>query len=350
MRAGQVERIMSPPARQTRVPWHCLECRGALGRTAQGLHCAACSINIAVVDGVPDFLPGHQQGFDEDRAARFHNPKHVPWRYTLKRRVAQFFADDNFSTNLQFHRQVMREPGLILDVGCGAGNGYYPQVGHTVGIDPAWVNIAMCRALYPQLGRALGDRLPFADDTFDYVATTDVLEHIPLHKKDAAIREMARVLKPGGRMVHVFPLDDVHPLTRFAKSDPALYKRHFIDEDGHVGIEMGRGVLARFERAGLRIVRTRVQNGAVWSKTDITKRFGNEYVDRSKRVRALVETARFISARRLLNHAVNPLWWSLDRVITPFLGIDYVSRLGVCAEKPARASAPTSFASLSSLR
>lgn len=339
MRAGQVERTdAGRKSSEALVPWHCIECSAKLSSRETCLECGRCGKSYPVSRGVPDFMPGVAQGFDEDRARRYHSPKPVSTRYSRRRRLAQFFSDDNFSTNLEFHRRVMRAPGLILDVGCGAGNGYYPLVGHTVGIDPAWTNLEMCASLYPQLGRALGDKLPFADATFDYVTTTDVLEHIPLDAKDASIREMVRVLKPGGRMVHVFPLDDVHPLTRFAKGRPHLYRRHFVEEDGHVGIEMASSALARFERAGLRKVRVRVQNGAVWSKTDITKRFGNEYAKTSRAMRGLVGAMRFVSTRRLLNHAVNPLWWTLDRVVTWPLGLDYASRLGVCYEKPGASS------------
>lgn len=40
--------------------------------------------------------------------------------------------------------------------------------------------------------------LPFADDSFDLILTCGVLEYVPL---DAGLREMARVLKPGGKLV-----------------------------------------------------------------------------------------------------------------------------------------------------
>jgi ubiquinone/menaquinone biosynthesis C-methylase UbiE len=45
--------------------------------------------------------------------------------------------------------------------------------------------------------------LPYADDTFDYVVTYDVLEHVGDVEK--ALRETRRVLKPGGKLLCVFP-------------------------------------------------------------------------------------------------------------------------------------------------
>jgi len=46
-------------------------------------------------------------------------------------------------------------------------------------------------------------RLSFADGTFDCIIATEILEHIPDY--ELAIREMARVLKPGGRALMTFP-------------------------------------------------------------------------------------------------------------------------------------------------
>jgi len=44
-----------------------------------------------------------------------------------------------------------------------------------------------------------GDHLPFPDATFDRVAVVDMLEHVP--DEDAFVAELARVTKPGGRLV-----------------------------------------------------------------------------------------------------------------------------------------------------
>lgn len=46
-------------------------------------------------------------------------------------------------------------------------------------------------------------RLTFADGTFDYVISLDVLEHVPDYR--AALRELQRVLKPGGRLLLSVP-------------------------------------------------------------------------------------------------------------------------------------------------
>ena len=48
-----------------------------------------------------------------------------------------------------------------------------------------------------------GTRLPFADGTFDRIIASEVLEHIP--DDQAALDELARVLRPGGTMAVTVP-------------------------------------------------------------------------------------------------------------------------------------------------
>jgi predicted SAM-dependent methyltransferase len=48
-----------------------------------------------------------------------------------------------------------------------------------------------------------GQRIPFGDDSFDVVFSSNVLEHIP--HVDAFQQEIHRVLKPGGVAVHIVP-------------------------------------------------------------------------------------------------------------------------------------------------
>lgn len=60
--------------------------------------------------------------------------------------------------------------------------------------------VASIRALVgDDVHRVAGDRLPFADAYFDRVVVVDMLEHVP--DEAAFARELARVTRPGGRLV-----------------------------------------------------------------------------------------------------------------------------------------------------
>lgn len=56
--------------------------------------------------------------------------------------------------------------------------------------------------------------LPFADDTFDLVVSFSVIEHIPSKAhRQAAVKEIARVTRPGGKVIITLPnLFSMHPL------------------------------------------------------------------------------------------------------------------------------------------
>lgn len=70
--------------------------------------------------------------------------------------------------------------------------------------------------------------LPFADETFDFIATSGALEYVPL---GAGLSELARVLKPGGHLLHL-PIRPtpasllLEALFRFKAHPPAEIERH----------------------------------------------------------------------------------------------------------------------------
>jgi len=101
---------------------------------------------------------------------------------------------------------VSPAPGSILDVGCGTGQllgrmaRSFPQA-RLVGVDPAAGMIAAARASASRDSRATfveayAESLPFEDATFGLVTTTMSFHH--WSDQPAALREVARVLAPGG--------------------------------------------------------------------------------------------------------------------------------------------------------
>ncbi len=117
------------------------------------------------------------------------------------------------------------EPGhLVLDMGAGAGRHAFEAFrrgARVVALDYGFGELPEVRDLFgamvaegeagpagdhPVLGAAVngdGTRLPFPDDTFDRIICSEVLEHIP--DDSAALRELFRILKPGGRLAATVP-------------------------------------------------------------------------------------------------------------------------------------------------
>ena len=113
------------------------------------------------------------------------------------------------------------EPGdLILDMGCGAGRHAFESLrrgARVIALDYSFEELEEVHTLFwameaeGEIGPAgdgicvQGDalRLPFADGTFDKIICSEVLEHIG--DDGGAIRELTRVLKPGGTIAVTVP-------------------------------------------------------------------------------------------------------------------------------------------------
>lgn len=95
----------------------------------------------------------------------------------------------------------------LLDVGCGDGHFatmvFAEPVEAGIDSDPGRVAEAARRGCYRACILANGGRLPFANGSFASVMSNCVLEHIP--DVDAVLREVARVLRPGGRFAFSVP-------------------------------------------------------------------------------------------------------------------------------------------------
>jgi ubiquinone/menaquinone biosynthesis C-methylase UbiE len=89
----------------------------------------------------------------------------------------------------------------LLDVGCGTGHqlAHWRAAGYDgAGVDGSDAMLAEARQNNPdaELEQADVQRLPFPDASFDRVTSIEVLRYLP--DPTASIREMARVLRPGG--------------------------------------------------------------------------------------------------------------------------------------------------------
>ena len=99
----------------------------------------------------------------------------------------------------------------VLDIGCGEGQVARTVAAlgsHVIGLDPtsSQVVVARDRAGGPAYARARAEALPCRDGAFDVVVLCLAIEHVEAY--EVALREVARVLEPGGRFVLVL----CHPL------------------------------------------------------------------------------------------------------------------------------------------
>lgn len=97
----------------------------------------------------------------------------------------------------------------VLDIGCGDGHFAsiaYDHLPLDVGIDVMWRDLpeaAKRPGVYRTAMAASATRLPFAAASFSTVISNCVIEHIP--DNDAVLREISRVLRPGGVFATTLP-------------------------------------------------------------------------------------------------------------------------------------------------
>ena len=109
----------------------------------------------------------------------------------------------NFDANLRFLSEagVPRPGDRVLEIGSGKGRllqALRQRGVQALGVETNASMVQESRRLFGDLPlqQIDGTRLPFDDGEFDVVLSFDVFEHIP--DSDAHLREVRRVLKPGG--------------------------------------------------------------------------------------------------------------------------------------------------------
>ncbi len=109
------------------------------------------------------------------------------------------------------HQSELRSEHRVLDVGCGTGTfavlvkRVNPAV-EVVGLDPDPRALARARRkaaranVSVRFDQGSADALPYPDAAFDRVFSSMMFHHLGREQKEPALREIRRVLKPGGRL------------------------------------------------------------------------------------------------------------------------------------------------------
>lgn len=129
-----------------------------------------------------------------DKAALRGEPSYV-WRAGQQRRLEMIIKAAG-----------ERIKGDILENGCGVGTyveHLSPFGGNVIGLEYDFERAAEARRNSAHIINGEGEFLPFPSSTFDLILSHEVIEHVQDDR--AAICEMIRALKPGGRIVLFAP-------------------------------------------------------------------------------------------------------------------------------------------------
>ena len=161
---------------------------------------------------------------------------------------------------VDFTRLGLEAGDRVLDLGCGAGRHAFECLRRgtvVVALDSDGVEVKGVAALMEAMADAgevpegaagiavKGDayRLPFADATFDKVICAEVLEHLP--RDQVAMAELARVLKPEGRLAVTVPRCGPEAVNW------ALSEQYHSVPGGHIRIYRRRQLIERLRGVGL---------------------------------------------------------------------------------------------------
>jgi len=130
------------------------------------------------------------------------------WWFAGRRRIIESFLERLCSkTNLESSGDGRQSAPLkILDVGCGTGANLemLAQFGKAEGVDVSGEALSFCRARgLENVKQGEAEALPYENSSFDLVTGLDVVEH--LDDDLAGLKEMRRVLRPGGHALVFVP-------------------------------------------------------------------------------------------------------------------------------------------------
>ena len=322
----------------------CPDCRVEIVQSDSGWNCPRCGKKFPYRHGILSFLTDaekfnegefeeKQKGHWSDSAAlrqKVSRSKFLSFLNTLRIKFSFFGRRDRLFYDEMAHGDKSR---LILDLGCGGGRHYFCNYGKVIGIDPVLELLPMAKKLYAEVYHAGGYQLPFADNTFDYIVSSDVLGHIPFDKKDVLFAEMHRVLKKGGRAVHVIETDCNNIWFHEAKKIPGFFEKYYVDVPGHVGLELPSALRQRFLKHGFKEIVFKKLYSNYQPVGDVASIFRNDFAKHPAWVRLAVRIdgvlGKNIFIRELLHLLMEPAA-IVDDWLTP---IDYGCGMLVVFEK-----------------
>lgn len=159
--------------------------------------------------------------------------KYVPKFDFLPFNIPLLFINSGYIWNV---RKTFKKNDLIVELGCGGGVNYFSERFKMIGLDLSLKSLQ--NASYSIKIQGDANLLPFADESIDGIISCSFWEHISPKDKSVMLNEFNRVLKKSGKIVFFYDVETENMLiNRMKKSDLNLYKKIFIEKDGHLGYQ-----------------------------------------------------------------------------------------------------------------
>ena len=186
----------------------CPSCRSRLETTGKGLRCAKCGSDYRIVDQILDLLapspsqrPEEQDWSNhwaEDRQQSYSQRFFSSYRKAVFARTVRHFTSRYFAPE-----------GVYVEAGSGTSETSMlvdKSGGRTlVALDLVLPVLARCHPVMDVRMRGDIFQLPFQDGALDGIWNVGVMEHFLHGQIDAILGEFYRVLRPGGRVILLWP-------------------------------------------------------------------------------------------------------------------------------------------------
>ena len=165
----------------------------------------------------------------------YHNSVNfIPGKNKLFNSLALWTINSGYLNHV---KNNFNEKDTLLEVGCAGGVSYFGQRYKMIGCDLSLSSLKSTAKIYDTCIHANPlELLPLPDNSVEGIISSYFWEHLSKTGKEKCLKEFHRVLKPNGKLVFLYDVETENPLIRFYKiRDPELYKKSFLDIDGHIG-------------------------------------------------------------------------------------------------------------------
>lgn len=314
----------------------CPKCKSELIHNEDKMICANCDSVFPIISGIVDFFPGvdefYEGKFGAGKSENLLSRGHIARTYL---KVSVFGVRTKHEEYYRKLKPIDGDRIKVLDLGCGGGN---PSLKlnksfYVVGIDLSLSSLLNARQVYDEVHKASATLLPFPSNTFDCVFSFDLIGHIPLNQKDGIFKEIFRVLKLGGLSFHYIEVDSPKGYNNWAKRNPKLYKKYFIERDGHFGLEYYKNTLDRFKKHGFSLFEHKLLGKFIIPPGELSKRFNNEYKAKHVGIKIAASFDTLLSSNILTKAIWGIMLKPFEIVFEPLIPDDYGSLLFVAHKK-----------------
>lgn len=322
----------------------CPICKGYLDMSNEKFYCKLCLRDFQIIAGIPSFVQNKELFYEgiysSNEMGKFWSEVKGDSLEGISK-FERFLINMKESLNMSYKREKFFKKylkndsnAIILDLGCGGGRKYFREYGTVVGIDVIFSPLLTAMKYYDLVVHCNALNLPFPDDSFDYVVSSDFFGHIPAIHKDNLLSEIYRVLKSKGKTIHIIETDSNNLWFRFAHRYPELFRKYFIEEmGGHIGLEFASKVVERFKRKNFREIDIKKIWGNIWQIQEYRERFDNEFKQKSKFIKFLVSISNCLSKKVLIKNFCNIILNPISSITELFYPLDNGQGIMVCFEK-----------------